>query len=83
MTSSSEVDFSWCLTDPVVAELPGDAPFWIVRRERLDQLLRSKADAALGAELRQPFEVVAHFSEDASHWRCAQQMGGSGAAEPW
>ena len=28
----SEVDFSWCLTDPVVAELPGDAPFWIVAR---------------------------------------------------
>ena len=24
------VDFSWCLQDPVVAELPGDAPFWIV-----------------------------------------------------
>ena len=23
------VDFSWCLEDPVVAELPGDAPFWI------------------------------------------------------
>ena len=30
------VDFSWCLGDPVVAELPGEAPFWIVRRERLD-----------------------------------------------
>ncbi len=29
-----QVDFSWCLKDPVVAELPGDAPFWIVRRER-------------------------------------------------
>ena len=38
-----EVDFSWCLKDPVVAELPGDAPFWIVRRERLDQLLADKA----------------------------------------
>ena len=37
------VDFSWCLQDPVVAELPGDAPFWIVRRERLDQLLAEQA----------------------------------------
>ena len=40
------VDFSWCLEDPVVANLPGDAPFWIVRREKLDQLL---ADQAIGA----------------------------------
>ena len=45
-----EVDFSWCLKDPVVAELPGDAPFWIVRRERLDQLLADKAVEA-GAEI--------------------------------
>ena len=37
------VDFSWCLEDPVVAELPGDAPFWIVRRETLDQLLSDQA----------------------------------------
>ena len=45
-----EVDFSWCLKDPVVAELPGDAPFWIVRRERLDQLLAEHAVEA-GAEI--------------------------------
>ena len=37
------VDFSWCLEDPVVAELPGHAPFWIVRRETLDQLLSDQA----------------------------------------
>ncbi len=43
------VDFSWCLEDPVVAELPGDAPFWIVRRERLDQLLVDQA-AQAGAQ---------------------------------
>ena len=43
------VDFSWCLGDPVVAELPGDAPFWIVRREKLDQLLAEQACQA-GAE---------------------------------
>ncbi len=28
-----QVDFSWCMEDPVIANLPGDAPFWIVRRE--------------------------------------------------
>ena len=61
-----QVDFSWCLTDPVVAELPGSAPFWIVKRERLDALLLEQA-IALGAELRQPFEVV-DLQQDESHW---------------
>ena len=50
------VDFSWCLEDPVVAELPGDAPFWIVRREKLDQLLADQAIGA-GAERRTGVEV--------------------------
>ena len=53
-----EVDFSWCLKDPVVAELPGDAPFWIVRRERLDQLLAEHAVEA-GAE-----GVIVHRVEE-------------------
>ena len=30
------VRFTWALEDPVAAELPGDAPFWIVRRRVLD-----------------------------------------------
>lgn len=47
------VRFSWCLDDPVVAELPGDAPFWIVRRSRLDAFLAEQAVAA-GAQLMQP-----------------------------
>tara|TARA_B100002052_G_scaffold143913_1_gene131664 strand:- start:553 stop:1689 length:1137 start_codon:yes stop_codon:yes gene_type:complete len=46
------VDFSWCLTDPVIAELPGEAPFWIVRRERLDQLLIDQAVAAGAQQIR-------------------------------
>ena len=50
------VDFSWCLEDPVVAELPGDAPFWIVRREKLDQLLADQAIGA-GAERRTGVDV--------------------------
>ena len=51
------VDFSWCLGDPVVAELPGEAPFWIVRRERLDQLLADQASQA-GAERRVGVDVI-------------------------
>ena len=50
------VEFSWCLSDQVVAELPGSAPFWIVRREKLDELLTTQAVDA-GAELISPFQV--------------------------
>jgi flavin-dependent dehydrogenase len=45
------VRFTWALEDPVAAELPGDAPFWIVRRRVLDPYLAAKAQEA-GAELR-------------------------------
>jgi geranylgeranyl reductase family protein len=40
------VRFTWDLGDPVVAELPGAAPFWIVRRSRLDAFLLAQATAA-------------------------------------
>jgi geranylgeranyl reductase family protein len=52
------VRFSWCLQDPVIAELPGDAPFWIVRRAVLDQFLAEQAVAA-GAEFRCGWRVQA------------------------
>jgi flavin-dependent dehydrogenase len=45
------VRFTWCLEDPVIAELPGDAPFWIVRRSVLDAYLGEQAVQA-GCELR-------------------------------
>jgi len=37
------VRFTWSLSDPVMAELPGDAPFWIVRRRNLDAFLARQA----------------------------------------
>ena len=45
-----QVRFTWCLDDPVTAVLPGDSPFWIVQRSRLDQFIAQQAVAA-GAEL--------------------------------
>ena len=45
-----QVRFTWCLEDPVTAVLPGDSPFWIVRRSRLDHFIVQQAVAA-GAEL--------------------------------
>ena len=50
------VRFTWCLEDPVVAELPGEAPFWIVRRNRLDAYLLERAVEA-GAQLEQGARV--------------------------
>jgi geranylgeranyl reductase family protein len=46
------VRFTWCLEDPVIAELPGVAPFLIVQRSRLDAYLAEQAVAA-GACFRQ------------------------------
>ena len=33
------VEFRWEGSDNVIADLSGESPFWIVRREKLDQLL--------------------------------------------
>jgi geranylgeranyl reductase family protein len=52
------VRFTWCLEDPVTAELPGDAPFWIARRSVLDAFLAERAVEA-GAELRRGSRAVA------------------------
>ena len=61
-----QVRFTWCLEDPVTAVLPGDAPFWIVQRSRLDQFITQQAVAA-GAELLDGAPVVA-ISRDGDHW---------------
>jgi flavin-dependent dehydrogenase len=45
-----QVRFTWCLDDPVTAVLPGESPFWIVQRSRLDQFIAQQA-VAVGAEL--------------------------------
>ena len=85
------VDFSWCLEDPVVAELPGDAPFWIVRRETLDQLLAEQAMLA-GAERRagvavnginrngDVWEVTA---TDGRRWQTKAVVIADGSGSPW
>jgi flavin-dependent dehydrogenase len=57
------VRFTWALEDPVSAELPGDAPFWIVRRRILDAFLSRQAQEA-GAELRCSSTAEAIGQED-------------------
>ena len=86
-----QVDFSWCLEDPVVAELPGDAPFWIVRRETLDQLLSDQAIQA-GAKRLSGVEVndirrygdVWHVTAtDGRHWQGRAVVIADGSGSPW
>jgi geranylgeranyl reductase family protein len=61
-----QVRFTWCLEDPVTAVLPGDSPFWIVQRSRLDQFISQQAVAA-GAELRDG-EPVSSIRWDGEQW---------------
>jgi geranylgeranyl reductase family protein len=62
-----QVRFTWCLEDPVVADLPGEAPFWIVRRSVLDRFLAEAAVGA-GADLQERCRVDAVVREG-NHWR--------------
>jgi geranylgeranyl reductase family protein len=60
------VRFTWCLEDPVTAVLPGESPFWIVRRSRLDQAIAEHAVAAGAAlEDRSPVQSI---HRDGDHW---------------
>ncbi len=52
-----KVEFTWCLSDKVVAELSGASPFWIVKRENLDSFLLNKAINA-GCILITSFNVI-------------------------
>ena len=65
----ARVRFTWCLEDPVIAELPGDSPFWIVQRSRLDQAIAEQAVAA-GADLQDSSPVEA-IRRDGDLW-CVQ-----------
>ena len=66
------VRFTWCLEDPVTAELPGDAPFWIVRRSVLDAFLADQAVAA-GAEVRHGWQVESLERRDGLWWVGARE----------
>ena len=50
------VEFRWKGSDNVIADLSGESPFWIVKREKLDQLLLDEA-MKNGAEIIRPATV--------------------------
>ncbi|OUU53853.1 MAG: NAD-binding protein, partial [Candidatus Puniceispirillum sp. TMED52] len=85
------VDFSWCLEDPVIANLPGDAPFWIVRREALDQLLAEQAmnagaERLMGLEvnsIRRSGDVWDVTATDGRRWQAKAVVIADGSGSPW
>ena len=85
------VEFSWNLSDPVTANLSDSEPFWIIRRDILDEFLRNKAINA-GAELIRPFQVT-DLSKNKNIWQVSSADGrqieaksiiiADGSASPW
>lgn len=73
------VRFTWDLDDPVIAELPGNSPFWIVRRSRLDAFLMEQAVSA-GAAF-EPGVRVERIERTADHW-CLQVAAADGDGQP-
>ena len=73
------VRFTWDLEDPVIAELPGSSPFWIVRRSRLDAFLVEQALAA-GAAF-EPGLCVERIWRAADHW-CMEVRASEGDGQP-
>jgi geranylgeranyl reductase family protein len=71
------VRFTWDLDDPVIADLPGSSPFWIVRRSRLDAFLVEQARQA-GAAF-EPGVRVERIWRSADHW-CLEVTGQEGLA---
>ncbi len=71
------VRVTWDLEDPVLAPLPGDAPFWIVRRARLDAFLVEQATAA-GARFLAGACVEA-VQRQGEGWRVGLTAGGEDA----
>ncbi len=67
------VEFTWNLSDPVVADLSDSEPFWIIRREKLDFFLQNKAINA-GVELIKPFKVN-KINKEKELWKISSEDG--------
>ena len=50
------VEFRWKAADNVTADLTGESPFWIVKREKLDQLLLDES-LSNGAQIMRPLLI--------------------------
>ncbi|WP_320664144.1 NAD(P)/FAD-dependent oxidoreductase [Prochlorococcus sp. MIT 1223] len=68
-----EVQFTWNLSDQVIADISESEPFWIVQRGQFDELLRDKA-ANAGAEIIRPFNVI-KLETEKKIWRVTSGEG--------
>ena len=50
------VEFRWKSSDNVLADLSGESPFWIIRREKLDKFLLDEA-LSYGSKIIRPVQV--------------------------
>ena len=50
------VEFRWKAADNVTADLTGESPFWIIKREKLDQLLLDES-LSNGAQIMRPLLI--------------------------
>ena len=57
------VEFRWKGSDNVIADLSGESPFWIVKREKLDQLLLDEA-LKYGTEVIRPAKAEKIIKEN-------------------
>ena len=57
------VEFRWKSSDNVLADLSGESPFWIIRREKLDKLLLDEA-LSYGCKIIRPVQVEKIFSHN-------------------
>ena len=68
------VEFRWKSFDNVVADISGESPFWIIRREKLDKLLLDEA-LNYGSEILRPAEVEKITSQN-KNWvvKCSNKI---------
>ena len=68
------VEFRWKSSDNVVADLSGESPFWIVRREKLDKLLLDEA-LKYGSEILRPAQVE-EINPQTKNWiiKCSNKI---------
>ena len=67
------VEFRWKSSDNVVADLTGESPFWIIRREKLDKLILDEA-LKYGSEILIP-SVVEKISKKNNKWIIKNKVG--------
>ena len=60
------VEFRWKASDNVIADLTGESPFWIIRREKFDQLLLNEA-LRNGVQIIRPV-LVEKISKKIDQW---------------